>query len=67
MNKNIITFSTDELADLDEDHVLNLNNSKARLDRKSLRNTSPEVVPDLIWFYDSEVSIVKGLKLKKIE
>lgn len=63
--KNLIYFSVDQNTDLDEEHTLNLNNSKARVDRKSPRNKSPEIVPDTLRFYESDIFWVSGMKLIK--
>lgn len=64
--KNIISFSTDELNDLDKTYTLNFSNSKARIDRKSPRNKTLEDIPDLMRIYESDISWVKGKKLTKI-
>jgi len=64
-DKNIISFSTDEQLDLDETHELNFSNTRARIDRKSPRNKSPEIIPDLMRFFSSDISWVEGKKLVK--
>lgn len=65
-DKNIISFIIDEQIDLDETHILNFKNTRARIDRKSPRNKSPEIIPDLMRFFKSDISLVEGLKLIKI-
>ncbi len=65
--KNIISFFTDDQHELDEKHTLDFSATKARVDRKSIRNKSPEVIPDKMRIYESEISWVKGMKLEKID
>ncbi|MEM7186253.1 MAG: hypothetical protein AAF466_06310 [Bacteroidota bacterium] len=65
-NKNLIVLSTNEENDLDDTHTLNLDKTKARIDRKSPRNKNPNPVPDVMRIYESPVPWVKGKKLTKV-
>jgi len=62
---NVIYFYVDEEKDMDNAHVLNFNNSKARFTQKSPRDKSDRIIPTSIRFYDSEISWIKGMKLLK--
>ncbi|MBT8256252.1 MAG: hypothetical protein KJO23_06910 [Bacteroidia bacterium] len=64
--KNLITFTSSTILDMDDKHTLNFTNTKARIDRKSPRNKSAEIVPDLMRIYESEISWIKGKKLTKV-
>ena len=65
--KNIISFFTDEENELDEKNTLNFSNTKARVDRKSIRNKSPEVIADKMRIYESNIAWVQGMKLEKVD
>ena len=63
--KNIIIFNSDEQRDINEIYTLNFSNTKARIERKSPRNKSKEIIPDVIRIYESDIFWVKGKKLIK--
>lgn len=67
VDKNIVSFSTDEKTDLDKIHTLNFNNTKARYITKSPRDTSDKVVKTAVSFYKSDIPWMKGSELSKIE
>jgi uncharacterized GH25 family protein len=64
--KNSIIFEINSNTDLNEKYTLNLQNTKARIDRKSPRNKTAEIIPTTMRIYESEISWVKGLKLTKV-
>ena len=64
-DKKLISFSVDNTIDLDEKHILNFNNSKARFDIKSPRNKTNQVINTKLRFYKSEIFWVKGMELIK--
>ncbi|HKK11730.1 MAG TPA: hypothetical protein VJ945_02790 [Flavobacteriaceae bacterium] len=66
-NQSLVFFFTDKERDIDEQYELNLNNSKARIHGKSIRDKSNRVVKTSLRFYDSELSEIKGLELFKRE
>lgn len=61
--ENKIIYFTSEKTDLDENHILNLTGSTARILKKSLRDTSDKVVPTALQFYKSEIPWIANLKL----
>jgi hypothetical protein len=63
--KNIISFTTDKVKDLDITHSLDFSNSKARYDSKSPRDKSDRVVPSKLKFYQSDIFWIKGIELLK--
>ena len=65
--KNIVSFSTDKIIDLDETHSLDFSKTKARYVIRSLRDKSDRVVPTRLKFYQSDIFWVKGEELLKSE
>ncbi len=65
-DKKLIYFSVDS-SDLDDEYILNFNNSKARFKSKSPRDKSNRVVETSIRFYESEIPWLKGKELLKKE
>ncbi|WP_299677942.1 hypothetical protein [uncultured Dokdonia sp.] len=61
-SKKVIIFNTRE-TDIDINHTINLNKSKARVYIKSLKNKSKKDHTPSIRFYTSETSSIKGLQL----
>lgn len=60
----LIQFSVNE-AHIDDAHVLNFNNSKARFDTKSPRDKSDRVIPTSIRFYKSDIFWMVGRTMVK--
>ena len=65
-NENLVTFTSNPAVDLDRKHTLNFTNTKARIDRKSSRNKSAEIIPDSMRIYESDIFWIKGLQLTKV-
>jgi hypothetical protein len=63
--KNIISFTTDKVKDLDITHSMDFSNSKARYDGKSPRDKSDRVVPSKLKFYQSDIFWIKGTEMLK--
>jgi hypothetical protein len=63
--KNLVFFSSDKETDLDEKYIYDFTNTKARLIKKSPRDLSDKVVKEAILFYESDLSVIKGLKFMK--
>lgn len=63
--KNIISFTSDKVKDLDITHSLDFSNSKARYDSKSPRDKSDRVVPSKLKFYQSDIFWIKGIEMLK--
>jgi hypothetical protein len=64
-SKNLISLTTNPEVDLFDNYTLNFTNTKARIDRQSVRNKSADAVPDSMRIYDSDIFWIKGLKLTK--
>jgi hypothetical protein len=64
--KNLISFIADENIDINDKFNLNLNNTRARIDMKSPRNKTSEIIPTTMRIYNSDIFWIKGLKLTKI-
>lgn len=62
---NLVIFHTDKNKDVDAHHALNLNNTKARFNSKSHRNTSLKIIKTSLKFYSSDIFWVKGKELYK--
>lgn len=60
----LILFSVNE-KDVDDAHVLNFNNSKARFDTKSPRDKSDRIIPTSIRFYKSDIFWMVGRTMVK--
>ena len=60
----LILFSSSE-KDVDDTHVLNFNNSKARFDTKSPRDKSDSVKKTSIRFYESDIFWIVGRTMIK--
>ena len=65
--KKLIFFYTDTTREVDETYTMDFTNSKARINRKSPRDKSDKIVKESIRFYESDLSIIKGLELFKEE
>ena len=65
--KKLIFFYTDTTREVDETYTMDFTNSKARINRKSPRDKSNKIVKESIRFYESDLSIIKGLELFKEE
>lgn len=63
--KNLITFKTDTIKDLDSIYTMNFAHTKARFQSKSPRNKSSKVIPDALIFYESPLMEIQGLRLQK--
>ena len=62
---NTLYFYTNNSTDLDDKHILDFTNSKARYYTKSPRDKTDKIVKNNLRFYDSEIFWVKGMKLFK--
>ncbi len=60
----VIIFNSDD-SDLDTKFTLNFSGTKARFIYKSLRDKSDRIIKTSIQFYETEIGILKGLKLIK--
>lgn len=60
----LILFSVNK-KDVDDAHVLNFNNSKARFDTKSPRDKSDRVMPTSVRFYKSDIFWMVGRTMVK--
>ena len=65
--KNVLFFYTTAETDLDEKYSLDFTGSKARYITKSPRDKSDRDIKTNIRFYDTELKILKGIKLFKVE
>lgn len=63
-SKKVITFYAKE-TDIDVNHTINFNKSKARVYKKTSKNKSKKNHKQSIWFYASETPSIKGLQLYK--
>lgn len=63
--KNIITFSTNQNIDFNDQHTLDFNNSKARFISKSPRDKSDKVIKTRLQFYKSDISWMERKELLK--
>lgn len=64
-SEGLLVYFKSDTSSLNDEFTVNLNNSKARIKRKSPRDTSDKIVMTSIWFYESESDVIKGLKLFK--
>lgn len=62
--KKVISFYAKE-TDIDINHTINFNNTKARVHKKSLKNKSINTHRQFIRFSESQVPTVRGLQLFK--
>ncbi|WP_299764856.1 hypothetical protein [uncultured Dokdonia sp.] len=62
--KKVISFYAKE-TDIDINHTINFNNTKARIHKKSHKNKSTNTHRQFIRFSESKVPTVKGLQLFK--
>ena len=62
---NVLYFYTDQENDLDDKHILDFNNTKARYVTKNPRNKSDKEVKTNLRFYNSEIPWIKGVTLYK--
>ena len=65
VEKNIVSFFTDEEEDINEKYSLNFNNSKARFISKSPRDKSDRIVETGLQFYKSNIFWIEHLKILK--
>ena len=65
ITKNIVTLETNVNDDINNKYSLNFKNTKGRIDQKSTRNKSSEIIPITMRIYDSDIPWIKGLKLTK--
>lgn len=63
--KNLLFFSSEKEADLDEKYIYDFTNTKARWITKSPRDLSDKEVKESLLFYESDLSVIKGLKFYK--
>jgi len=63
--KRIISFWAEKKLDVDDSHVLDFNNTKARFKSKSPRNVSARTIKTSLIFYSSGIFWVKGMELFK--
>lgn len=63
--KNLVFFSSDKETDLDEKYIYDFTNTKARWITKSPRDLSGKEVEESLLFYESDLSVIKGLKFYK--
>lgn len=63
---NLITFSTDKKADLDQKYILDFNNSTARFVTKNPRDKSDKIVKTKLQFLESEIAYMKRIDIFKI-
>lgn len=65
--KNLISFFSDKIKDLDEINRLDFSNTKAKFQSNSPRDKSNRMVPTKLKFYQSDIFWVKGTELLKSE
>lgn len=65
--KNVISFRTDKKSDLDEKHILDFTNSKARFIVKSPRNKTESVIKTRLLFLESDIFWMKNIAMLKLE
>ena len=63
--EKLIMIQSDAEKDLDSTYTMNFSDTKARFHSKSTRNLSAKTMPVELIFYDSPLSVIKGLKLEK--
>jgi len=63
--KNLIFFYSDKEKDLNEKYIYDFTNTKARWITKSPRDLSGKEVKESLLFYESDLSVIKGLKFYK--
>ena len=63
--KKLIFFYTDVNTAFNVPHIMDFTGSKARINKKSPRDKSDKIIKESIRFYESELSVIKGLELFK--
>ncbi|TKD67231.1 hypothetical protein [Flavobacterium sp. ASW18X] len=63
--ENVITIQSEKEKDLDSIYTMDFSITKARIKSQSKRNLSAKRIPNKLIFYDSPLSLIKGLKLVK--
>jgi hypothetical protein len=63
--KNIVSFFTDKISDIDEKHNLDFENSKARFISKSPRDKTDKIIKTSLQFFESKIFWIEKLQIFK--
>ncbi len=63
--KNIVSFFTDKISDIDEKHNLDFENSKARFISKSPRDETDKIIKTSLQFFESKIFWIEKLQIFK--